>query len=92
MAQLFARIELGGSLDRDAYLLLDRYMRSKFWEKTIIGTKPCKLPYATYQAKTASERPNVAAIAEELKQSIERKIQTRAHVLVVQSMNWAGTA
>lgn len=92
MAQLFARIELDGYPNDEAYTLLDRYMQSKFWERTINGTKPCKLPYATYQAKTSSANPNVAAIASDLKQSIERRIWGKAHVLIVQSMNWAGTA
>ena len=72
--------------------MLDDYMSSKFWERTIMGKRQCKLPYATYQATTYTSNPDIAAIASDLKRSIEYKIGEEAQVLVVQSMNWAGTA
>jgi hypothetical protein len=89
MAQLFARVELRGTPDLDAYEMLHAHMSSRYWHRTIQGTIACKLPQATYQATTYGDHPDIMTMANELKRSIEQSVWAKAMVLIIQSTNWA---
>jgi hypothetical protein len=89
MAQLFARVELRGTPGEETYQKLHQYMFSKNWFQQINGYD---LPHATYQANSVAAEPNLMAMANELKTEIERRIWTKALILMVRSADWAKTA
>jgi hypothetical protein len=91
MYQLFARVELRGNPSVEIYQKLHEYMKGQYWYTTITGTATATLPHATYQA-TYTTKPEVLAIANQLKAGIESNVWTRALVLVIEASYWAETA
>jgi hypothetical protein len=92
MAQLLVKIELEGTPDHDAYVMLDQYMSSHFWERIRRPGQMSDLEHAMYIASTFGDRPNLTSMAHDLKRNIEFKVWNRARIFMVQPQNWIETA
>ncbi|MDE1178742.1 MAG: hypothetical protein PW789_19375 [Edaphobacter sp.] len=93
MAQLLVKIEFEGKPKDESYLVLDRFMSSRFWERIKRpGTSASDIAHAMYRASTLGDRPNLAIMANELKRSIEYRVGEKARILMVQSQNWIETS
>lgn len=92
MAQLLVRIELEGTRDHEAYVILDTYMSSKFWSRVKRPAGETEPADALYQASTFGDHPNLATMANDLKRNIEFQVGEKARVLMVQSLGWTETA
>jgi hypothetical protein len=91
MPYVFARVELRGEPTKDTYDKLHAFMKGKNWVQHLPGKPTKPMPHAMYQGSYAA-KPNLSAVVDELKKSIEANVWTRAFVLLIEETTWAQSA